>query len=1121
MKNHSLAIISLLLSFIILVSFPITASAVGTDGTSVGVTSGMSGDCTWTLDDNGKLTISGNGKTGFMDSPWGKEIKELVVEDGVTGIGDNAFNSCTQLSKVTLCSTLSDIGRASFAGCTGLSEIMIPAGVKYIAEYAFGYCDNLTTMRVDENNPVFDSRNNCNAIIDTKKNMLISGCKSSVIPDGIIRIEAHAFYGCKANEIAVPDSVISIGTGAFEESTWYNNQPGGMVYAGKVAYKYKSTIPADISVVLKDGTLGIAEYAFIGCKDIVSIQIPESVINIDKGAFSGCSGLTHINIPDAVSVIGNFSFYKCTSLTLLKLPAQATRIGESAFEKCSGLERIDIPDLVTEICERAFYQCSGLCSITFGEGVETIGATAFCGCSSLSAVQLPDRLKRIDYDAFKGCTAISDVQVGDCIEIMGPTVFYNTLWYDSQPDGLIYLNNVLYKMKGDIPQGSTVTVKDGTRCIASEAFYKCGYEFSLSLPDSLQFINYNAFYYCGGLKSLQLPSGVIQIAFGAFLGSINLTELTIPDNITSIGSAAFFDCCSLHSVTIPQSVVTLGRESFGYYYEGNSSTKLNDFTIKGYAGSAAERYALENGFTFINISTKCKSLQECSVTLDQTIFTYDGSAKTPSVIATDGLKQLVQNTDYTVEYYRNTGIGVAYAIVTGKGEYQDSVICQFSIKAVETQPPTAPDSPGRFLVESVPGKTGETVDVNIRIEDNPGITSLQIKVGYSSADLELTEIYDNSLFDSPISHGKLTSNPVKISWFSGLSDDNDENGTIATLRFRIKPGAKDSTVTLSYDQANVFSISGREVSFAIFDGTVAVDNTKTLSSIAVSKMPTKTVYEIGESLDTKGLQLKLIYSDGSVSYATSGFNTSGFNSASEGAKMVTVNYQGKTVSFEVTVNPQAEQPTCSDDSPKFLVGSATGKPGETVDIKVSIENNPSITALQVKIGYSSEDLELTEIIDNSLFDSPISHSKYLTANPQTISWHSTNSDDLSDNGTFVTLRFKLKPGAKDSSVTLSYKKSNVFNSSFDEFDFQVVNGMVYVMNSAIMLGDVDGDGNVEIRDATWIQRHVALMEIPIEAHKATADVDGDGEITLMDATSIQRYLANLKSNDKIGKLLAG
>ena len=1027
MKHRSIKLISLLLSFILVTSslmiFPTTIFAADANETSVGITRGTTGDCTWTLDGT-KLIINGNGSMGGYystqqdslgidrtNAPWGWEITELVIEDGVTGLSNYAFYGCSNLTRLQLPNTLTKINWCAFKGCEKLTQLTVPDSVTLIDDYSFENCKNLTNIILSNS-------------LETIGFSAFRGCTNLtniVIPDGVDRIGTYAFENCTSLvSITVPDSVMRVGNNVVRNTAWFNNQPDGVVYFGKVAYTFKGSIPSNTSINLKADTLSIAENAFriSGNNNIVSAFIPSSIKYISEEPFAYCENLANISVDAANEVYDSRN--NCNAI-----------IKTSDNKLIQGCKNTVIPDSVKTIGYCAFEGCYNLVNLSISTGVTSIEQSAFANCKGLESIIIPNSVTELGRYLFTGCTKLKTVTLGN---------------------GLSYIS---HNMFSDWTSLETVTIPEGVTIMYYDAFHEC----------------------------------------------TSLTEVTIPTSVTEIRDDVFYGCTSITDVNY-----TGTSEQWNAIKTGKNNQFLKNATIH---------------YNYVPEPTDCEELgqqhawNKTSLTLptcisdgkEEYVCTKCMATKTEVLHATGHVKGQWE----TVEEPSETEEGLRVRKCTVCGTMLES----------ETIPLLVPQASGKIIAESVTGRIGETVDVNISIRDNPGITSLQLKVGYSADDLELTQIIDNSLFDSSISHSKLTNNPVKISWFSSLSDDNDENGVLATLRFRIKSGAKDSTVMLSYDQPNIFNISGQEISFNTYAGTVSVDNTKVLSSIAVSEMPTKTVYEIGESLDTTGLQLKLIYSDGSVSYATSGFTTGGFSSASEGAKMVTVHYQDKTISFEVTVNPHAEQPTYSDKSPRFIIGSSTGKPDETVDIKVSIENNPAITALQVKIGYSSEDLELIEIKDDYLFGSPISGSKYLTDNPQIISWFSRDSEDHIENGTIATLRFKIKPNAKDSNITLSFKKSNIFNSNFEEFDFQTVNGTVYVTQSAILFGDVDNDGDIEIRDATWIQRHVALMEIPIAVHKAIADVDSDGEITLMDATLIQRYLANLKSNDKIGKLLAG
>ena len=184
------------------------------------------------------------------------------------------------------------------------------------------------------------------------------GLTSITIPNSVTIIENKAFWGCSGlTSITIPNSVTSIGWLAFDGTAWYDNQPDGVVYAGKVAYDYKayiSTIPTRI--VIKEGTLAIADEAFYG-RSMTSIIIPNSVTNIGNKAFKRCESLTSVTIPNSVTSIGGAAFDSCEGLTNVTIGNSVTSIGDCAFQDCSGLTRITIPNSVTSIGNAAFEYC--------------------------------------------------------------------------------------------------------------------------------------------------------------------------------------------------------------------------------------------------------------------------------------------------------------------------------------------------------------------------------------------------------------------------------------------------------------------------------------------------------------------------------------------------------------------------------------------------------------------------------------------------------------------------------------------------------------------------------------------------------------------------------------------
>ncbi len=197
----------------------------------------------------------------------------------VTSIGPEAFYYCSSLTTVSIPNSVTDIGDYAFYECRGLTAVNIPNSVTDIGAYAFEWCTSLTSVS---------------------------------IPNSATSIGAYAFCWCtRLTSMSIPNSVTSIGDYAFSDTPWYNNQPDGLIYAGRVAYKYKGTMPDNTSIIIKGGTISIGFSAFSGYNGLTSVTIPYSVTSIGGGAFSGCSGLTTVDIPNSVTSIGDGAFYEC------------------------------------------------------------------------------------------------------------------------------------------------------------------------------------------------------------------------------------------------------------------------------------------------------------------------------------------------------------------------------------------------------------------------------------------------------------------------------------------------------------------------------------------------------------------------------------------------------------------------------------------------------------------------------------------------------------------------------------------------------------------------------------------------------------------------------------------
>ena len=542
----------------------LTTVTIGNSVTSIGdwAFSNCSGLTSITIP-NSVTSIGGSAFSGCTG------LTSVTIGNSVTSIGDFAFDGCSGLTSITVPDSVTSIGNSAFKNCTGLTSVTIGNSVTSIVGAAFDGCDKLQDIYITDI-AAWCNISGLNSLMcygSNNKKLYINNelATSITIPNGVTVIPSCAFYNCTGlTSITIPDSVTSIGSSAFEGTAWYNNQPDGLVYAGKVAYKYKGTMPSNTSIVLREGALGIADAAFYNCTWLTSVTIGNGVTSIGSYAFYYCSGLTSITIPDSVTSIGGGAFSYCTGLTSVTIGNSVTSIGDYAFSHCTGLTSITIPDSVTSIGERAFYYCSGLTSIIVVEGnskyhsagnclietatktlisgcktsviptegsVTSIGDCAFDGCSGLTSITIPDSVTSIGSNAFFNCTWLTSVTIGNGVTSIGQTAFGNTAWYNNQPDGLVYAGKVAYKYKGTMPSNTLIVLKEGTLGIAGYAFAYCGELTSITIPDSVTSIGRSAFNGCKGLTSVTIGNSVTSIGGGAFFGCSGLTRIAFNGTI--------------------------------------------------------------------------------------------------------------------------------------------------------------------------------------------------------------------------------------------------------------------------------------------------------------------------------------------------------------------------------------------------------------------------------------------------------------------------------------------------------------------------------------------------------------------------------------------------------------
>ena len=290
----------------------------------------------------------------------GEEVKDLVIPDGVTTIGNEAFS-----------------------GWTGLTSVTIPSSVTSIGYDAFNYCSRLTSVHISDIASWFGIKfgNNHSNPLSYAKRLYLNGkeVKDLVIPDGVTTIHYWNFYNCLGlTSVTIPNSVTSIGNGAFRGCS-------GLT-----------------SVNLGNSVTTIGEYAFNGCSKLASVTIPNSVTSIGNYVFNGCSGLTSVNIGNSVTSIGNYAFTGCKSLKFIQMPEAVQSLGENVFESCSALLSVSLSNGIKNIPQNSFLSCSNLRAVTLPNSIESIGASAFKNCYQLSEIHLPEGLSVIGASAFSG-----------------------------------------------------------------------------------------------------------------------------------------------------------------------------------------------------------------------------------------------------------------------------------------------------------------------------------------------------------------------------------------------------------------------------------------------------------------------------------------------------------------------------------------------------------------------------------------------------------------------------------------------------------------------------------------------------------------------------------------------
>ncbi len=869
----------------------------------------------WKLDQTGTLTISGAGTIPDFESeietPWYShktDIKAIVIESGITTIGDCAFYGCDQVTEISVANTVTTIGDRAFSGCNSLTTISLPEGVSSIGQGCFGACKKLTnvvlpdSLRFVGTYAFAECSSLTNVTLGNSLTYINEGMFNNtkltviVIPDSVTRIESGSFFGCNClTTVTIPVSVTYIDEYAFYQAGIQEVYYGGSaadwakIYIGEMNSPLtKATLhtvePTVTNITIKSqpdkvtywvgetlDTTGLVLTATYS--DGTTVDITDGFTT--SGFSSSASGRRYVTVTYegksttflvTVSALldsgtcGENLVWTLDDTNTLTISGTGTMDNWSTYSDVpwsvyrNSIYYVIIENDVTSIGDYAFTQCLDLRNVTIGNNVKSIGKRAFDSCISLYSIAIPNGVTTIGEGAFVQCQSLQAVSIPASVISIGEGAFnycWNSLGFGVNKDNPAYSSD----------DSHILFNKDKTALI--QAPYCLSGEYTV-------------------------PESVITICDDAFYSCKDMTGITIPVSVTSIGDWAFYDCSSLTDV----------------YYDG-TATQWAKITI----GSA------NTGLTDANIHTAEPTLTEISVTVqpDKVVYWVGETLDTTGLVLTatynDGTTAAITD-GFTVSGFDSAIAGNQSITVT----YEEKT----TTFTVIVNQPVITD----LLIKTNPDKlvywVGETLDTTGLVltatysDGNDEIVTEGFTVsGFDSStagDQIVTVTYEDktAIFIVTVNEPYLTdisinTQPDKLAYWIGERLDitglsltafySDGSSKTVTEGFTVSgfdsSTAGDQTITVAYEEK-----------IAIFTVTV---NEPYLTDISINTKPYKVVYLTGENLDITGLTLTAIYSDNSTETVTEGFTVSGFDSTTAGHITVTVTYEDKTASFEVSV----------------------------------------------------------------------------------------------------------------------------------------------------------------------------------------------------------------------------